>query len=999
MALFMASCATNEDQTGPIVDPEKLHIRPIEPKDALSTFQIKDGFDIELVASEPMVMDPMALEFDEKGRLYVVEMRYYPFIDTTSEKIGRIKLLQDTDGDGVFDKSTVFADNLRFPTALINYKGGIFVANTPDLLYLKDTDGDGVADINKKVLSGFGSKGRPAFFVQQMPNSFRWGLDNRIHGVTSGNGGYMELSEGNQKVMAELSGHDFSFDPNSFQMTKESGGMQHGMSFDDWGRKYITRQSSHIENVMYDNNYAERNPSFIMPRSHVSIASDGGSAEVYRTSGYEPWRELRTKWTVEGLLVRDENMNLQWQKPGGDRPVWQGGVGYDGGSYITSSSGITIYKGNAWPSKYRGSSFIGEPSGNLVHHDSIFNKPTGVGMVAARPNDEQDAEFLTSSDNWFRPVQFANAPDGNLFIADMYREIIDLPSGVPDAIQQYVNLQSGNDRGRIYRIVKKGSTQHSTVDLSTMSIKELVSTLDHDNGWHQSTASRLIFERQDEMAIPLLKKLLRDSKKPVTRMRVLYALSGLNALAMSEILEGLNDDHPQVRRHTIKLAETVGVEKASIKNKLLSMSNDPDIEVRYQLAFTLGEMNTKEKIHTLKKILLQNSDDEWIQSAILSSLNTHATDFFNSIILDEKINSAEGIDDFLSKLTLLIGTQDDAVAINQAIKGINGIPNISRKFEMLSALGEGLERSNSKILFNEKPVYKQAFMEAKRIIESEANQKEEKLKAIYFLGLGVEAETVPVLIKLLEPDVLSEYSLAAIKTLGNFKNLDVAEKVTDLWSVMTPAIRIQVVDFLLARPQRTKLLLEGIESKMISPKLLSASQIKYLHDHTDEEINQSANLLIPKVNEERQSIINEYGVVLNLKGDLLRGSEIFKTKCATCHKIDTIGNTIGPNLATLGSRKAKLLVDILDPNRDVAPDHLLHTVKTKDGDAYVGIISSESSNSFTIRQSNGSEKELMRSNIIDVAISEYSLMPEGLEVDMSHQDMADLLEFIVDSRK
>src|SRR5690606_30127828 len=539
-----AACNQEEEKmAGPMVDPDKLHVQPLSPWEALSTFEVEDGFEIELVASEPDVVDPMAIEFDENGRMYVVEMRYYPLIDSVSANLGRIRLLEDTDGNGVFDKSTIFADNLRFPTAVFCYDGGVFVASTPDLLYLKDTSGDGIADVKKTVMSGFGTSGHPAFFVQQMPNSFKWGLDNRIHAVTSGNGGKINIEGESSDDVTEIRGQDFSFDPKTMDLSRESGGMQHGMSFDDWGRKFITRQSSHIEQVMYDYKYAERNPSFSMPGSHISIAEDGMAAEVYRLSEHEPWRELRTKWTVEGLLVRDENMVLQWQEPGGDRAVWQGGVGYDGGSFITSSSGLTIYKGDAWPEAYRGSSFIAEPTGNLIHRDSLYFKDNSISMSATRPSAGLKSEFVASTDTWFRPVQFTDAPDGCLYIADMYREVIDLPSGIPDVIRQYFDLHNGNDKGRIYRIVPDNFVQPPKINLGNFTTPQLVSAIEHTNGWHQTTASRLLYQRQDESAVPLLEDLVKNSKNPIGRMRAMYVLDGYNALSSEILIIGLTDEH------------------------------------------------------------------------------------------------------------------------------------------------------------------------------------------------------------------------------------------------------------------------------------------------------------------------------------------------------------------------------------------------------------------------------------------------------------------------
>src|ERR1051325_763418 len=213
----------------PAVDPKDLPRFPaVEPAEAIKTFTVKEGFRIELAAAEPLVMDPVAMAFDEDGRLFVVEMRDYS--ERRDEKLGRIRMLTDTDGDGRFDKATVYADNLPWPTAVICWKGGIFVGATPSIFYFKDTNGDGVADEQTVVFAGFGST-TERLNVQQLFNSFTWGLDNRIHGASGGNGGLVSLLGGVKGV--DVRGKDFSFDPRTLQFRVESGGGQYGLSFDD----------------------------------------------------------------------------------------------------------------------------------------------------------------------------------------------------------------------------------------------------------------------------------------------------------------------------------------------------------------------------------------------------------------------------------------------------------------------------------------------------------------------------------------------------------------------------------------------------------------------------------------------------------------------------------------------------------------------------------------------------------------------------------------------
>ncbi|MEX2565276.1 MAG: PVC-type heme-binding CxxCH protein [Cyclobacteriaceae bacterium] len=999
--LIVISCNPSADKeekmAGPTVDPSELRTLPKEPEESLATFEIKEGFKIEQVAAEPLVVDPMAMYFDESGKLYVVEMRYYPEIDSLGEKIGSIRLLEDTNGDGIFDKSTVFADQLHWPTAVICYDGGVFVADTPNLLFLKDTTGDGKADRNEVVISGFGTEGHPAFFVQQMPNSFTWGLDNRIHGVTSGNGG--RIKEGEEHSGLDLRGHDFSFDPRTLQVSRESGGLQHGMSFDDYGNKYVTRQSSHLEQIMYDASYADRNPAYVMPRAHQNIADDGAAAEVFRTSNEDPWRELRTRWTVEGLLVRDENQNLQWQNPGGERSVWQGGVGYDGGSFITSSSGITIYRGDAWPATYRGSSFIGEPNGNLVHRDSLYPNLDGIGMRGGRAFDELDSDFLTSTDNWFRPVQFANAPDGTLYMADMYREVIDLPSGIPSAIQQHLDLKSGNDRGRIYRIVPEGFKQPETFDLGSYSTSDLVGLLEHSNGWHTNTAARLLYQRQDKGSIPLLEKLLKTSKTPQGRLNALYALDGQKALNHSHVLMALEDSDASVRKHAVKLSEqlyTTDKEDAGnsqVSDRLLQLANDPHREVRYQLAFTLGEIEHPNRIKALTHILKQDAGDSWIHAAILSSLVQGGEDMFLAVSSDNTMRNSNGGDEFLRKLALMIGTQNDPEVVDIVIENVSDHKEESSVFELVTALGNGLLRSGNPLNFKDNPKLDLVFHRAAEVIQK-GKQESERIQAIQLIGLATVDQAIPLLIPFLEPEESQEINLAVIESLGRFEGTEIAKVLIMKWAIFTPKVRRNVLEFMLARPERIKLLLNAIEEDKIASTELASTQIRFLQSHSDSNIKERALRILEGSNIERQEVINSFISALDIEGDISSGLNIYRAKCSSCHRIGDEGYAIGPDLATLGSRKAKLLVDIIDPNRDVSPNHLLHTIETNDGESLIGIVTSETTTSITLRRNFGDEIELLRSNIATIQSSEQSLMPDGLEAGMTPQEMANLLEFI-----
>ncbi|MHC4404951.1 MAG: PVC-type heme-binding CxxCH protein, partial [Planctomycetota bacterium] len=278
-------------------------IPPREPAESMKGFHMIPGFRLEQVAAEPMIRDSVDVAFDENGRLYVVELTTYAENNSAqfSSTGARISLLEDTDNDGKFDTSTVFVDKLMCPTAVTCFDGGVFVAAAPDVLYCKDTDGDGKADLREVVVTGFGMS------ANALPNSLRWGLDNRIHGMSSTTGGEIRAvrwergGEGRKAEPVQSRGRDFSFHPRTGELRLESGGAQYGMSFDEWGRKFECSNSAPIYMIMYEDRYIARNPYYAAPSPRVAIWKDGTT--VYRKSPVEPWRILRTELRLKGTFT------------------------------------------------------------------------------------------------------------------------------------------------------------------------------------------------------------------------------------------------------------------------------------------------------------------------------------------------------------------------------------------------------------------------------------------------------------------------------------------------------------------------------------------------------------------------------------------------------------------------------------------------------------------------------------------------------------------------
>lgn len=963
----------------PELKPEDLpRVPPVEKSNYAGVFQLKPGFELQLAAAEPLTLDPIDIAFDENGRMFTIEMLDYSELRDAKPHLGQIRLLVDTNGDGIFDKMTVYADDLPWPTGLSCHDGGIFVAASPDIIYFKDTSGDGKADIRKVVFTGFGAGKEDKLNVQALVNGLRWGMDNRIHGQTAGNGGVVKRAGSPNAPPLELRGRDFSFDPRQLDLLPENGGGQYGISFDDHGRKFVCSNSRHIQTFMYEAHYGERNKFHNLPPALVDIPVDGPAAEVYRTSPEEGWRVIRTKWRVTGVV------------PG----IIEGGGRSSG--YFTSATGVTIYRGDAWPEDFVGDAFIADCGSNLVHRKKIRRK--GVELIAERPADEQKVEFLTSTDLWFRPVQFANAPDGCLYLCDMYREVIEHPWSLPENIKKLLDLNSGNDRGRIYRIAPAGFKQPKPPQLGKAKTAQLVATLESKNGWHRETAARLLWEQQDPAAVPLLNKLLQNSKSPLARLHALHALDGLGALKEANLLTALNDADAAVREHAVKRTEKFianGALPAVLWTRICQMADDPDITVRYQLAFTLGEVKSGERITALAAIARRDSDSAWTRAAILSSLAEGAGDLFTALSGDQTFRGSKPGQEMLRQLIALVGAKNDRAEVDGVLAYLKQVNDPALVFAMTRALGDGLQRARASLA--------QAGGEVARILAqapvaaNDATLPEAaRVPAIQLLSHRPYAESAPVLLGLLDQRHAQAVQLAALETLARFSDAQAGGDLLKQWHALTPRLRAEAVPVLLMRPERATALLHAIEAGEIRASVLDTTQTKLLTTYRDAAVRQLATkVLSAQPASTRQQLIDALAPALALKGDVAHGKKLYEERCISCHRSSGEGFALGPDMVTVKTTgKEKLLTNIVDPNREVRPEFVAYVVETKDDESYIGLVVNETSTSVTVRQAYGKETIVPRANIAKMRSQGQSVMPEGLEQNLTPQDMADLLDFI-----
>lgn len=937
------------------------------PAEAMASFQVIDGFEMQQTAAEPLLTDPVAMSFDADGRLFIAEMNDYS--EQATEHLGRVRMLVDSDSDGRFDQSHVFATGLSWPTAIICANDGVFVAAAPDIFFLKDADGDMKADVNELVFTGFARSN-----VQGLINSFHWGPDNRIYGSASTVGGSITCPKHPDRAALECRGRDFSFDSKTLELRAETGGGQHGMSFDDWGHRFVSSNSDHAQMIVYRDQYLARSPLPSAAPARISIAVDGGQAPVFRISPVEPWRIVRTRLRASGLS--------KGIVEGGGRPA----------GYFTGATGITIYRGDAWPDDTKGLAIVGDVGSNIIHRKRLT--PDGPTWTADRI--DKGRELVASEDIWFRPVQYANAPDGCLQVLDMYREVIEHPASLPPEIKRHLDLTSGRDRGRLYRIAPTGWKPRPVPQLSHAKTAELVALLEHPNSWHRETASRLIYERQDASAIDGIRKLLRNSASGLGRFHAIGSLEGLNALTEDDVIVGLKDAVPGVRERAVLASEKLTASDAVLQT-LVTMTDDENARVKMQLGFSLGEFPPSDARRTaLEKLLAGSGQDRWIRTAVFTSLGNDATDAFLTLAATS-INTASVATVALIELADLVARRTSEESgwgkIAAAIAERHEDPAIQVK--LLQAVFAANKTAQSSPSFARLSTQ---LLESARIKAADTNVSEDlRAAALSAFSLSSWSQDGELLLSSLESTEPPAVQNAALATLLLFSDEQVAEQLLERWPGLSPKLAERVRDGLLGRTSWAVMLLDAMSAGSLPATTLSQSDLQRLASVPDDAVRSRAIRLLETMgNTTRDEVLRSYQVALTLKADPDKGAALFKQHCSVCHQIGTVGFQVGPNLASMKNRGPEaILTNVLDPNREVNPAWRDYIAVTTDGQTHNGVLIAESASILTFRRAEAKETSLLRSDVEALRDTGRSLMPEGLEKNLDPQAMANLIAWLM----
>lgn len=964
---------------------------PLSPREEQATFHLPKGFEIDLVAAEPDVIDPVAMAFDEEGRLFVAEMRGYPNEGVATGHItsGRIKVLEDRDGDGVYETSRVYAEGLRFPTGVLPWRGGLIVANAPDILYLEDTDGDGKADRQRVLYTGFGLAN-----IQGLVNSLQWGLDNWVYGMVGGSGGTVRSPEKPDMPPLTLRGRGIRFHPESpGSLEATSGGGQYGLAPDEWQHWFTATNSQHLRHIVLPDHYLRRNPALAVSAVTLDIPDHGAACKVHRISRFEAWRVERTTRRKEGK--------------GGYDPRRFAATELVPGGFITSACSPVVYAADGFPQAYRGNVFVCDPANNLIHRDVLTEN--GATFTAKRASDEESCEFLASTDNWFRPVHLTLGPDGALYVLDFYREVIETPLSLPEDMKKKLNLQS-RGRGRIWRVRIAGQASRKP-SLRKASTQALVEHLNDGNLWWRLTAQRLLIERQDRSAVRWLRDFAQASKSAPGRAHALWTLHGLRALIEEDIEQALQDAAAGVREQAFRLAEEHLPKSAKLRATVSGLSDDPSPRVRFQLAFTLGAADSPETVKALAQVARRDAGDRWTQTAVLSSIHGPGVALLETLVQDRHFlkNAAPAHLQLLSRLSALVGTKAGDAELERALRLLRVETKASASWQLavLDGLSQGLQNSSRPLaqLWDKPPSsLKEAIAGVRPLFEQAANTSRdakrspaERIAALRLLGRGPYALAAASAEDLLNPQTPPDVQSALVRALSLHPRPEVAERLLAAWSGYSPTVRREVVEALFARADRLPRLLDAIEQKKVLSNQLEPLRLEQLRKHPNAGIrNRARRLLAGQAAPERQKVVADYRAALELKADTMRGKAVFKKNCTVCHRLDNEGFEVGPDLLSALRNKSgeQLLNDMFDPSKEVDSRYLNYQITTKKGQVFSGLIAADTASSVTLRRGEKAEDTVLRDQIDEIQATGKSLMPEGLETQLSKQDVADLIAYL-----
>jgi putative membrane-bound dehydrogenase-like protein len=961
------------------------------PEDSLDSFQLHPDFQIELVAAEPLIFDPVDMEFDEKGRAFVIEMPGYPF----PEQPGNLIMLEDTDDDGKYDKRHIFATGFGMADSIAPYNGGILVASPPDILYVADTDGDNVADVREVILTGFNVEN-----PQHNIGGLQYALNNWIYGANGGNSGSAFWpSDPDNKTSLRFD--DFRFKPESKQFElvgRSTGGFE--LAADDWGRWFGTHNLHHIRHLVFPTTRLRNMPT---PRwGTLQNISDHDVDDMAR---------------IYPIGTQDTRVNHPEQS-----------------GFFSGACGITFYNGGAFGAEFDNNIFVCDVVLNLIHRDIL--EPDGATFKAKRGREK--VEFLASTDRAFRPVNMTVGPDGALYVLDMHREVIEHPEWIPDEMEQNMDLDAGKEKGRIYRITPKGGLPRVTPRFSKDNLEYAINALGHANGWWRLTAQRLLVQWNDRYAIPALRQRLRTSQNPLERVHTMWTLVGLGDLQSEDLLVALKDPQPEVRENALRAYHPDLHADPMVKRRLRNMADrgriaEKEDNLRVLMELALASPDDWEN-SIAYQIAIRDIDDSWLRYALFAATKEFPHRAFFGLENAAGAMANDQVRPLLALLAEWVGRRkiyDEVLGVLRTTSEYAGASRMA--LPVLIGLADGIETGptpkegfhdsdlfalilNSLLDRNDISIVRetlrigrhlnvtgmneprQMIRQAEKTVRDKNTATEARLEMLSLLELTDFDDRRDLLFELLDPLEPAPIQKASITQLNEKRDETVAKKLIEKWDTLGPAARTQAGNILLYKRANHDLLLTALENEdlILGELNLDLERRRVLLFSRDEDVKKRAEALFNDAGVvTRKEALAKVRPALQLTGDPVKGKEVFTNVCVKCHRMGSEGIDLGPNLTEIFRKSPEtLLHDIVDPNAAIDAEYVAYNIETKSGDIHSGLVIRDDDSGVTLREAEGIETTISRDSIREMFSNGLSLMPEELEVDMDIQSIADLIAYL-----
>lgn len=980
MVCSMTFCSGQDNPPSSQSQPTAIS-SPLSVDDALKAFVLASpDLKVELVASEPEIVDPVAIAFGNEGSMWVVEMRDYPYGPKpgSSEKPrSRIKHLFDKNNDGRFETAVVYADELLFPTGILPWKDGIVVTLAGEIAFFADRDGDGKAEYRETWFTGFSQENS-----QLRANHPTLGPDGWIYVANGLRGGTIVAAKPEWKSKGQpvaLAGFDFRFNPLTGESGAVSGNGQFGLCFDDSGNRFICSNRNPVQHVVLEDRYIRQNPFLAVKRTVQDVAAFAENSRLYPIS---------QAWTTSTLHANQ----------------------------FTAACGVQIYRGDALPPEFMGNALTCDPTGNLVHREVLA--AAGASFTGTSADGEQ--EFLASPDTWFRPVNLANGPDGALYVVDMYRAVIEHPDWMPSELKTRKDLYDGSDRGRIWRITSiepPNIQERPDEPINKLSVIDLIELLEHRNAWHRDTAMRVLLEANPRDVLDALKHNWKQNKLTRSRLRVLWMLKILDPRLTPAVLAW-----SETRNRDARVREQVAAAIGENLDELLSpedaldlVDDETDDRVRFRLALDLSGPSVDAAIERklLVHLLDHGAEDPWLRVAVATMRCDPADSLVVELLQHWQARGAipDGGAELVEELSEVVGAQMAPGTANLFLKTILEFdsPTLSSQvvFDLqlagLRGFGQGSTRKGVSLQSHFEKLAEPLRTEFDRLLQRAVENcgdpeisAPRRLSSIRTLRFIPRAEAAPQLLNLAFSSEEISLRLAALDALTTSAAPVVGSRMLEVFDSQTPQMRRAILDVMLSDEARTGALISALESGRLKVTEIDVPRQARLTKHRNPDYAARAGKLFSAaISPDRNAVLSRYQAAIESKGDPKRGRAVFEKNCVTCHRVAALGINVGPDIGDSRDKTpAYLLTNILDPNRAVDANYFGYTLITRQGRVLTGLIRNETASSITIRQPEGKEETILRADVDELKSSGLSLMPVGLEKAISIEQMSDLISFL-----